>query len=128
MRSHNRPEFIAYAIKDWMEARDIKNHYIALGSACEQPFVESFHDKLRDEFLNRALFYSLKEASIMVEDWRNYYNAERTHSAIDHKTPNEFASCELIPLLVTPSIPLKCRNTLPVSKNRKTINLSEITV
>ena len=45
IRSHNRPEFIAYAIKDWMEAQDIKTHYIAQGSACEPPFVKSFHDK-----------------------------------------------------------------------------------
>ncbi len=64
IRSHNRPEFIAYAIKDWMEARDIKTHYMALGSACEQPFVESFHDKLRDEFLYRALFIVSKKLAL----------------------------------------------------------------
>jgi len=128
IRSDNGPEFIAYAIKDWLEARGIKTHYIKPGSPWEQPFVESFHDKLRDEFLNRELFYSLKEARIMMEDWRNYYNAERIHSAIDYKTPNEFASCELTSLRATPSIPSTRRNALLISNNRRTINLPEITV
>ena len=128
IRSDNGPEFIAYAIKDWMKARGIKTHYIKPGSPWEQPFVESFHDKLRDEFLNRELFYSLREARVMVEDWRKYYNAERIHSAINYKTPNEFAFCELTSLRATPSTTSTRRNTLLISNNRRTINLSEITV
>ena len=128
IRSDNGPEFIAYAIKDWMKSRGIKTHYIKPGSPWEQPFVESFHDKLRDEFLNRELFYSLREARVMVEGWRKYYNAERIHSAIDYKTPNEFASCELTSLRATPSTTSTRRNTLLISNNRRTINLSEITV
>ena len=128
IRSDNGPEFIAYAIKDWMKSRGIKTHYIKPGSPWEQPFVESFHDKLRDEFLNRELFYSLREARVMVEGWRKYYNAERIHSSIDYKTPNEFASCELTSLRATPSTTSTRRNTLLISNNRRTINLSEITV
>lgn len=59
---------------------------------------------------------------------REYYNAERIHSAIDYKSPNEFASCELTSLWATPSTASTCRNTLLISNNRRTINLSEITV
>ena len=128
IRSDNGPEFIAYAIKDWMKERGIKTHYITPGSPWEQPFVESFHDKLRDEFLNREIFYSLREAEVMVEDWRERYNSERIHSSLNYLTPDEFASCELTPLRATPSTPSTRRNYLQTSNKRRTINLSKITV
>lgn len=128
IRSDNGPEFIAYAIQDWMKARGIKTHYIKPGSPWEQPFVESFHDKLRDEFLNREIFYSLREAQVMVEDWRESYNSERVHSSLGYQTPNEFAACELTPLRATPSTPSTRRKTLPKSNERRTLTLSEITV
>lgn len=91
IRSDNGSEFIAYKIQDWMKQRGIRSHYIKPGSPWEQAYVESFHDKLRDEFLNRELFYTIREAEIMLEDWRKEYNGLRPHSSLDYRTPDEFA-------------------------------------
>lgn len=91
IRSDNGPEFIAYAIRDWLAAHGIRTHYITPGSPWEQAYVESFHDKLRDELLNREIFANLSEAETMLEDWRNEYNDERPHSSLDYLTPNEYA-------------------------------------
>eukprot|EP00903_Cladosiphon_okamuranus_P003934 g3932.t1 len=91
IRSDNGPEFIAYAIRDHLKAQGIRSHYIKPGSPWEQPYVESFHDKLRDELLNREIFHSLFEAKVILEDWRNEYNSERPHSSLSYLTPNEYA-------------------------------------
>jgi len=91
IRSDNGPEFIAHLIQEWMEERHIKTHYIKPGSPWEQAYVESFHDKLRDNFLNRELFYTLREAEILLEGWRQEYNDLRPHSSLGYKTPSEFA-------------------------------------
>lgn len=53
--------------------------------------MENFHDKLRDELLNREIFYSLEEARIMLGVWRDEYNTERPHSSLKYQTPNEHA-------------------------------------
>ena len=91
LRSDNGPEFIAYAIRDWMANNDIKTIYIKPGAPWEQPFIESFHDKLRDECLNREIFGSLLEARILIEQWRIEYNQRRPHSSLGYLTPAEFA-------------------------------------
>ena len=62
LRSDNGPEFIAYCIQDWLKAQEIKTLYIKPGSPWENGHIESFHDKLRDECLNRELFGNLQEA------------------------------------------------------------------
>jgi len=92
LRSDNGPEFIAYAIRDWMADNDIKTIYIKPGAPWEQPFIESFHDKLRDECLNREIFGSLLEARIIIEAWRMEYNQRRPHSSLGYLTPAEFAA------------------------------------
>lgn len=91
LRSDNGPEFIAYALQDHLKKQGINTHYIKPGSPWEQPYVESFHDKLRDELLNREIFYSLEEARIILEGWRYQYNAERPHSSLKYQTPDEYA-------------------------------------
>ena len=91
MRSDNGPEFIAYAITDWLAARAIQTNYITPGCPWEQAHIESFHDKLRDEFLNRELFGSLLEAKVLVEGHRQEYNDERPHSSLGDQTPAEYA-------------------------------------
>jgi transposase InsO family protein len=91
LRSDNGPEFIAYAIQDWLKANAIQTIYIKPGSPWENGHIESFHDKLRDECLNRELFGSLLEAQIILEQWRNEYNDERPHSSIGYLTPGEYA-------------------------------------
>lgn len=91
LRSDNGPEFIAYAIQDWLKAKNVKTIYITPGSPWENAYIESFHDKLRDECLNREVFGSLWEARVVIEQWRLYYNAERPHSSLGYQTPAEFA-------------------------------------
>jgi len=91
LRSDNGPEFIAYAIQDWLKERNVKTIYITPGSPWENAYIESFHDKLRDECLNRETFGSLWEARVVIEQWRLYYNAERPHSSLGYQTPAEFA-------------------------------------
>ena len=90
LRSDNGPEFVAYAIRDWMAEHQIKTIYIKPGAPWEQPFIESFHDKLRDECLNREIFGSLLEARIIIEQWRIEYNQRRPHSSLGYLTPAEF--------------------------------------
>lgn len=70
IRSDNGPEFIAYAVQDWLKDLDIEILYIKPGSPSEQAYIESFHDKLRDELLNREIFGSLREAQVILESWR----------------------------------------------------------
>ena len=91
LRSDNGPEFIAYAIQDWLKQNGIKTIYIKPGSPWENGHIESFHDKLRDECLNRELFGSLLEARIILESWRNEYNDQRPHSSLGYQTPSEYA-------------------------------------
>ena len=87
IRSDNGSEFIAHAIQDWLSDNEIKIIYIKPGSPWEQPFIESFHDKLRDDCLNREMFGSLLEARIIIEQWRIEYNQRRPHSSLGYLTP-----------------------------------------
>lgn len=91
IRSDNGPEFIAYCIQDWLAGQQIKTLYIKPGSPWENGHIESFHDKLRDECLNRELFGSLAEARVILESWRMEYNECRPHSSLGYQTPGEFA-------------------------------------
>ena len=90
LRSDNGPEFIAYAIQDWLREKNVKTIYITPGSPWENAYIESFHDKLRDECLNREIFGSLWEARVVIEQWRLHYNDRRPHSSLGYQTPSEF--------------------------------------
>jgi hypothetical protein len=90
IRCDNGPEFIAGAIRQWMSTALIKSSYIQPGSPWEQAYIESFHDKFRDEGLNRELFATLAEARVIIESWRKEYNQMRPHSAFGYLTPEEF--------------------------------------
>jgi transposase InsO family protein len=87
IRSDNGPEFVAQAVRDWIAAVGSKTAYIEPGSPWENGYVESFNSKLRDELLNREIFYSLKEAQILIEAWRRHYNTVRPHSALRWTPP-----------------------------------------
>jgi hypothetical protein len=95
IRSDNGPEFIAYALQDWLWEQAIKVIYITPGSLWENGHIESFHDKFRDECLNWELFGSLTEARIIIESWRAEYNTERPHISLGNQTPVEFAARDL---------------------------------
>ncbi len=90
IRSDNGPEFISYAIQDWLGENDIETLYIKPGAPWEQAYIESFHDKLRDECMNRELFGSLREAVVILGEWQQEYNERRPHSALGYQTPSEF--------------------------------------
>jgi len=96
IRSDNGPEFIANAIRKWLKQKHVETLYIEPGSPCENGYIESFNGKLRDEILNREVFYSAKEAEVIVEDWRLDYNNHRPHSSLGYMTPAAYAaSCNL---------------------------------
>ncbi len=92
LRSDNGPEFIAYAVQDWLKSKGVKTLYITPGSPWENAYIESFHDKLRDECLNREVFGNLLEAQVIIEEWRMEYNGLRPHSSLGYRTPDEFAA------------------------------------
>jgi len=87
VRSDNGPEFIAKAVQDWIKAVGAKTAYITPGSPWENGFIESFNARLRDELLDGEIFYSLKEARIVIESWRRHYNTERPHGSLGYKPP-----------------------------------------
>ena len=109
LRSDNGPEFIACKIQDWLKEKAVKTLYIKPGSPWENGHIESFHDKFRDEHLNRELFGSLLEAKVLVEKWRTEYNQQRPHSSLGYQTPEEFAACWQTPLRPTASAPSASR-------------------
>jgi transposase InsO family protein len=92
IRSDNGPEFIAEAIKQWLKDQTVGTLYIEPGSPWENGYIESFHGRLRDELLNRELFYSVREAKVLAENWRLEYNHHRPHSGLNYMTPAAFAA------------------------------------
>lgn len=87
IRSDNGPEFIAQELRKWLAKLGTKTLYIEPGSPWENGYCENFNGKLRDEFLNGEIFYSLKKAQILTERWRVEYNTERPHSALGYRPP-----------------------------------------
>jgi transposase InsO family protein len=87
IRSDNGPEFVAKAVQAWVQAVGAKTAYITPGSPWENGYIESFNARLRDELLNGELFYSLKEAQVIIESWRRHYNGYRPHSSLGYQPP-----------------------------------------
>ena len=87
IRSDNGPEFIAHSVRDWIGAVGARTAYIEPGSPWENGYCESFNARFRDELLNGEIFYTLKEAQIVIEQWRRHYNTVRPHSALGWKPP-----------------------------------------
>jgi len=84
IRSDNGPEFVAEAVRKWVATVGAKTAYIEPGSPWENGYVESFNARLRDELLNGEIFYSLREAQIIIETWRRHYNAVRPHQSLGY--------------------------------------------
>ena len=87
IRSDNGSEFTATSLRKWLSKLDVKTSYIEPGSPWENGYNESFNGRLRDELLNGEVFYTLKEAQVVIEDWRNHYNHIRPHSSLGYKPP-----------------------------------------
>ena len=87
IRSDNGPEFVAVELRKWLAKLRTGRLYIEPGIPWENGYCESFNGKMRDEFLNGEIFYSLKEAQILIERWRIEYNTRRPHSALGYRPP-----------------------------------------
>jgi transposase InsO family protein len=80
-------EFTAKAVREWLSQLGVKTLYIEPGSPWENGYVESFNGKLRDELLDREIFYTLQEAQVLIERGRQHYNRFRPHSALGYRPP-----------------------------------------
>ena len=89
IRSDNGPEFIAKSIRQRLSASGIKTCYIKPGAPWENAYAESFISRVRDELLDREIFFTRKEARVMLERFRVDYNTVRPHSALGYRTPLE---------------------------------------
>ena len=103
IRSDNGPEFTSKAVREWLRKVGVKTLFIEPGSPWENGYIESFNGKLRDEFLNREIFYSLKEVQILTERWRQEYNTLRPHSSLGYRPPAPEAVRPTLELATFPS-------------------------
>jgi transposase InsO family protein len=87
IRSDNGAEFTAKAVREWLSAAKVNTLFIEPGSPWENGYNESFNGKLRDELLNGEIFYTLKEAKVVIESWRIHYNTVRPHSSLNYRPP-----------------------------------------
>jgi len=87
IRSDNGPEFTSKDVRKWLSRLGVKTLFIEPGSPWENGYIESFNGKLRDELLNREIFYTLAEAKILIDQWRKEYNQIRPHSALHYRPP-----------------------------------------
>ena len=87
IRSDNGSEFTAIAVREWLGRIGVKTLYIEPGSPWENGYNESFNGKLRDECLNSEIFFTLKEAKVLIESWRHHYNTVRPHSSLGYRPP-----------------------------------------
>ena len=92
LRMDNGPEFIALALRGLCHRRGIHLGFIAPGKPWQNGFAESFHARLRDEFLDGEVFLSVREAQVRLDVWRRYWNEERLHSSLGYVPPDEFAA------------------------------------
>jgi transposase InsO family protein len=106
IRSDNGAEFTASMIRTWLNELGTKTLFIEPGSPWENGYIESFNGKLRDELLNREIFYTLQEAKILIKHWRREYNQIRPHSALGYKPPAPEA-------VLMPTITATLRTGLP---------------
>lgn len=94
LRMDNGPEFIAGGLKRFCQSRQVQTEYIEKGKPWQNGYAESFHGRLRDEFLSQEAFVSVAEAKVRTRLWQKWYNEERPHSSLGYKTPDEVARRE----------------------------------
>jgi transposase InsO family protein len=87
IRSDNGPEFTAKEVRQWLQSLEVKPLFIEPGSPWENGYIESFNGKLRYELLNGEIFMTLKEAQVLIENWRQEYNRIRPHASLGNRPP-----------------------------------------
>ncbi len=98
IRSDNGPEFVAKKLVSWLDKLEVKPLFIHPGSPWENGYCESFNGKMRNQFLDGEIFYSLVEAQVLIERWRRHYNTVRPHSSLGGRPP--------VPETITPKLEL----------------------
>lgn len=86
----NGPECTSKAVFEWSERTVVRLRFIQPGKPVQNTFVESFNSRFREECLNQHWFRSLPHARNVIEAWRNRYNTQRLHSALNYQTPKEY--------------------------------------
>jgi len=132
IRCDNGPELTANALRDWCRFSGAGSAYIEPGSPWQNPYVESFGSRIRDELLAVEQFSCLAEAQVMVEDWRCDYNERRPHSALAMMAPARFAKAwaqavkegKVIPF-VDPAKALRSTESVAFSKTPPGENVSD---
>ena len=84
IRSDNGPDFVAQAVRAWITSVGAKPAYLEPGSPWENGYVESFDARLRDELLDGEIFYTLREAQIVIESWRRHFDTIRPHKSLGY--------------------------------------------
>jgi transposase InsO family protein len=92
LRMDNGPEFVALALRGLCHRKGINPAYIEPGKPWQNGFAESFHSRLRDEFLDGEVFACAQEAQVRLETWGRDWNTQRLHSSLGYLTPHEFAA------------------------------------
>jgi putative transposase len=92
IRCDNGPELTAHALRDWCRLGSTGTAYIDPGAPWQNPYVEAFNARVRDEVLDVELFDTLTEAKVILADWHTTYNAEHPHSALGMRSPARFAA------------------------------------
>jgi putative transposase len=92
VRMDNGPELTSHALRDWCRFSAAGSVFIEPGCPWQNPFVESFHARVRDELLNGEQFACIAEAGVLIDDWREDYNHRRPHSSLGMRTPAAFAA------------------------------------
>ena len=87
IRSDNDSEFTAQKVQKWLKKLEVKTVYITPGSPWENGYNERFNGILRDELLDGEMFFTLKEAQVLISQWRNHYNKVRPHSSLGYRPP-----------------------------------------
>ena len=98
VRSDQGPEFVAEAVKGWIAGVGARTAFIEKATPWENGYVESFNGKLRDELLRAEVFNSLREAQVLIEQWRQYYNTARPHSALGYRPPAPQVAMPMLPM------------------------------
>ena len=106
LRSDNGPEFTATLIRQWLSALHVETLFIEPGSPWENGYLESFNGKLRDDLLDREIFYTLTEAPISIDRWRRQYNTVQPHSALGYRPPasEAISPAPLSGLIMSPAL------------------------
>ena len=92
VRCDNGGEFVGAVLAEWLPSKGVALWAVAPASPWENGFVESFHSRLRDEFLDRSAFENVADAKAQADAFKREFNTVRPHSGLGYKTPREFAA------------------------------------